>query len=101
MHTYTIHCKAGYATTDEAGNLLEDHVGRHYVRSNIDVAAGTWRILGIGKRAHSAHLVSLADAANGADIGQGWIHDLDHGSHRMWCNPSSRRATRVTRRNED
>jgi hypothetical protein len=57
---------------------------------------GGWRILGITRRYHSApfRMVSLADAANGADVGHGIVHDLDHGTHRVW---GSRRLASVRR----
>lgn len=63
---------------------------------NMDFAAlGTWKILGFTKRHHSREIISLAEAANGADLGQGWVHDLDHGTHRIWCQPSNHRAVSV------
>jgi hypothetical protein len=57
--------------------------------------AHRWHITGFGTRPNSGHLVSVEDAANGADIGQGWVHDLDHGTHRMWASPSTQRAASV------
>jgi hypothetical protein len=27
----------------------------------------------------------------GANIGQGWVHDLDHGTHRIWGSPTGHR----------
>ena len=52
-----------------------------------------WRIIGFTTR-HNAHrIISLTDAANGEDIGQGWVHDYDHGTRRMWG--TSRRAVSV------
>lgn len=57
--------------------------------------SGQWLILGFTKRHHSARMVSLAAAAAGADIGQGWVHDLDHGHRRMWAMPTDRRAKAV------
>lgn len=91
---YRIDLKIGYILTDDAGNIIEDHSdGRHYTRA----ADPSWRIVGIGKRAHSQCLVTLPAAAYGADIGHGWIHDCDHGTRRMWVGPRSKRAIRVTR----
>ncbi len=52
-----------------------------------------WKILGFGKRVHSNHLVTLSQAANGIDFGQGWVHDLDHGTHRMWGSAGKRLAS--------
>lgn len=46
--------------------------------------SGKWVILGFGKRYHSRSLVSLQEAVSGEDIGHGIIHDLDHGTHRVW-----------------
>ncbi len=54
-----------------------------------------WRIIGFTRRHHSARIISLAAAAGGEDIGQGWVHDIDHGTHRMWCMPKSQRAVKV------
>jgi hypothetical protein len=58
---------------------------------------GTWKILGITKRFNSHKIISLAEAADGADLGQGWVHDLDHGSYRVWRQPSNRRVVSVRR----
>ena len=53
--------------------------------------SGEWIVLGFTTR-HNAHrIISLADALAGANIGQGWVHDLDHGTHRMWGSPTGRR----------
>ena len=90
---YRITCKLGYVITDDNGNIAEDHVGRDYVRTPDE----SWRIVGISRRHHSRDLISLATAANGADIGQGWIHDIDHGTRRMWGMPTYRRAVKVER----
>jgi len=95
MPGYRITCKQGYVLTDLAGNIAEDHVGRDYVR----VPANDWRIVGIATRANSQRVISLAAAADGESIGQGWIHDLDHGTRRMWGHPSYRRAIKVERIN--
>lgn len=56
-----------------------------------------WRIVGFSRRHHSRQIISLEDAANGADLGQGWVHDIDHGTRRMWGMPRNRRAVRVER----
>lgn len=55
----------------------------------------SWRILGFSTRHNANRIISLAEAAAGASIGQGWVHDLDHGTHRMWGSPSWRRAAKV------
>ena len=90
---YRIECKLGYVITDDAGNITEDHCGRHYTR----VADPSWCIVGFTRRHHSRHMITLAEAANGADFGQGWVHDVDHGTRRMWGMPAYRRAVKVTR----
>lgn len=59
--------------------------------------SGKWIILGATTRWNARHIVTLAELADGADFGQGWIHDLDHGTHRVWGNPSSRRLKSVYR----
>jgi hypothetical protein len=67
--------------------------------SGWDYAHG-WHIIGFGTRANSRHLVSLDEAADGVDTGQGWVHDLDHGTRRMWAGggePSSERLASLTR----
>lgn len=91
---YRITLKVGYVLTDDHGNIAEDHsAGRSYVRT----PDPSWRILGFTTRAHAHRLITLAEAADGANIGQGWIHDFDHGARRMWAMPRSNRAVRVTR----
>lgn len=92
---YIMWTHAGAYVLAEDGTILYDQV-RHY-RSY----SGQWRIIGISKRHHSHDMVSLEDAANGANIGQGWVHDLDHGTHRMWAMPKDRRATSVVRASAD
>ena len=56
-----------------------------------------WHVLGFGTRANSRRIVTLDEAADGAETGQGWVHDLDHGTHRMWGSPSDRRLASITR----
>jgi hypothetical protein len=46
--------------------------------------SGKWIIKGFSKRHHSRQIIPLADALAGEDVGQGWVHDLDHGMPRMW-----------------
>jgi hypothetical protein len=88
---YRITCKSGYVITDDEGRIMEDHVGRHYVCAPHD----GWRIIGFTRRHHSAQIIGLTAAAHGADIGQGWVHDIDHGTRRMWAMPKDRRAVKV------
>jgi hypothetical protein len=92
MMKYKITLKNGHVyTCAEDGNVLH--------RTDVDPGGQgpyrDWRILGFSKRHNSRNLVSLTDAARGTDIGQGWVHDLDHGTHRMWGHPSGNRAVSV------
>lgn len=58
--------------------------------------SGRWVILGAATR-HNAHaIVSVADIARDGIPGQGWIHDLDHGTHRVWGNERMRSLRKVT-----
>jgi len=57
-----------------------------------------WRIIGFTTRHNARRLITLQEAADGMPIGQGWVHDLDHGTHRMWAMPLYRRAVRVIRK---
>ncbi len=85
----------GWMYTDLAGNVIRDvDLGRDYQRE----PTPDWQITGITRRLHSRHAVSLEDAANGADIGHGLIHDIDHGTRRMWASPTGRRAVKVEKR---
>jgi hypothetical protein len=58
-----------------------------------------WRILGVTTRHHAGdhRIVPLESIIEGAPIGQGWVHDVDHGYHRMWGSPSNRKMRRLTR----
>lgn len=58
-----------------------------------------WRILGFLKRANSGLdlMVSLPDAANGADIGHGYVVDWDHGYTRVWMGGKHDRAWMIKR----
>lgn len=89
---YVIYLKNGsHFVTDEAGNILFD--GDRKMSFPPD---GAWKILGFARR-HNAHSiqVTLREAADGADLGQGWVFDRDHGTTRMWGMPAYRRAVRV------
>ncbi len=89
---YGIHLKSGYVDTDSRGRITYDS-RRNYSCEPHD----GWLILGISTRHNSNCIVSLERAANGESIGQGWIHDLDHGTHRIWGMPKTDRAVRVER----
>lgn len=46
-----------------------------------------WVILGTSTRHNAHHVNRLADvAADAGLLGQGWVHDVDHGQRRMWGN---------------
>lgn len=55
--------------------------------------SGKWVIVGFKKRLHSARTITLAEALQGADVGQGWVVDLDHGTLRLWGGAGRRLAT--------
>ena len=57
----------------------------------------TWRILGFSTRHHARRVITLPEAADGAELGQGWVHDLDHGTHRLWGMPVTKRVVKVWR----
>lgn len=65
---------------------------RGYVGNYPDPLRGssTWRVLGLGKRHHSSEVQTLNQIAKlnaparKAAIGQGWVHDEDHKTHRVW-----------------
>src|SRR5689334_20201957 len=46
--------------------------------------SGKWTILGATTRHLARRIVPLADIARDGVPGQGWLHDLDHGTHRLW-----------------
>lgn len=75
--------------------------GRVLHRSDVDPAGQgpyqDWHVLGFLTRFHSRERVSLADAANGAWIGQGWVMVRDHGTLRTWAHPSNRRCASIVR----
>ena len=95
MRGFRITLKSGYVETDDQGRIVHDYsAGRNYRCEPHD----EWRIVGIATRHHSIRVSTLDDcAADPRLIGQGWIHDLDHGTRRMWAMPTSRRAVRVER----
>jgi hypothetical protein len=79
-------------TTGDRYTLADD--GSVVARSNGPKGwdySGKWVIVGF-KRRHNAHAtISLADALAGADTGQGWVVDLDHGHLRVWGGPANGR----------
>lgn len=52
-----------------------------------------WRIVGFRTRHNALRVITLRETADGANIGQGWVVDWDHGTYRMWGSPSDHRAT--------
>jgi len=87
---YRLWIKGGwYFILAEDGTILFDS------ERNYTSTSGEWKIIGIATRHNSHRLVSLKAAANGEPIGQGWVHDLDHGTHRMWGMPKHHRAVNV------
>lgn len=46
--------------------------------------SGKWLIVGFKRRHHSRETITLDAALGGADTGQGWVIDRDHGTLRMW-----------------
>lgn len=87
---YRITLKNGHVyTTDDHGNVISRTDGpRNWPYSN-------WRIIGFTTRHNARRIVSLADAVNGAPCGQGWIHDIDHGTRRMWAHPTTQRLRSI------
>lgn len=93
MDGYRIRMKSGHIDTDSEGRVIHDACGRDYRCKPHD----GWRITGIATRLNARFSVALKDAANGVKIGQGWVRDLDHGTHRLWISPPDRRAVWVER----
>lgn len=93
--TYRLYCKVGYFDLATDGTILYDSSRDYYPDS------GEWRVLGFGTRFNSRHVVPLAEAADGATIGHGFVHDMDHGTHRTWMMPRDRRAVSVKRLQEE
>lgn len=85
-------------TTTRGNRYVLDDEGYVLARSDgprgWDYARG-WRITGIAKRWHSAVSVKLAAIVAGADRGQGWIRDWDHGTYRAWGGERMRSLTHV------
>ena len=94
MTGYRLTLKSGaYVVTRADGSIRYDSE-RHYLRE----ATPDWRIIGIGSRFNSRQLATLAECADTPTrIGQGWVHDYDHGARRVWCMPKHRRVVRVER----
>jgi hypothetical protein len=59
--------------------------------------SGKWIITGFSTRFNSRAIIPLESVLRGAPVGHGFIHDLDHGTRRMWANPTGRRLARLER----
>ena len=88
---YILYCKCGYFELAQDGTILYDS------NRNYHSTSGHWKVLGFATRYNSSSYVTLQAAANGVPIGQGWVYDIDHGTHRMWASPSHLRAISVSR----
>lgn len=88
--TYTMVLKSGAVwKLGDDGRVLYDG------DRNMGPFSEKWRVIGFSTR-HNAHrVISLQEAAEGEPIGQGWVHDMDHGTHRLWGHPSDRRAVSI------
>lgn len=90
--TYRMETKGhDYYLLAEDGGILRDG------SRGMEFSGENWKIIGFTTRHNSSHIITLQEAIDGASIGQGWVHDLDHGAHRMWAAPSTRRAVSITR----
>jgi citrate lyase beta subunit len=49
-----------------------------------------WQILGATTRRNAHYIIPLKDIVDGADFGQGWVQDIDHGTRRMWAGHPGR-----------
>lgn len=78
-----------YYLLDQDGGILRDG------SRGMEFSGENWKIIGLTTRFNSSHIITLQEAINGVNIGQGWVHDLDHGTHRMWGSPSTRRAIKI------
>ena len=54
--------------------------------------SGKWIVRGFLTRWNSSTIVPLSDALDGADIGHGYVVDLDHGTTRTWGTGSRVRS---------
>lgn len=59
--------------------------------------SGQWRIIGFTRRSNAHQIITLQEVLAGENFGQGWIHDVDHGTRRMWGHPTGRRLARLDR----
>jgi hypothetical protein len=79
-------------TNDGALYQLDDE-GAVVARSNGPKGwnySGKWIIRGFLRRWNSSVMVPLDDALDGADIGHGYVVDVDHGTWRVWMGAGSR-----------
>lgn len=81
-------------TTTTGVRFTLDDDGRVTARSNGPSGwdySGKWRIVGFRTRLHAHRVISLSEAIAGADVGQGWVVDDDHGTIRTWAGPANGR----------
>lgn len=57
--------------------------------------SGKWVIVGFTKRHHSRAVLPLDAVLKGGDVGQGWVHDLDHGTRRVWGTERLRSLVKI------
>ncbi len=89
----------GYTMTTTRGNTYTlDQDGKVTARSNGPKGwqySGQWIILGAATRHHANRWATLEQIIQTGNIpGQGWIHDLDHGTHRVWGMERMKQLTR-------
>lgn len=77
---------------DDNGNVLDRSDGPRGWNYS-----GRWTIIGFLRRWNSRKMIPLQAALNGADIGHGYVVDLDGGSMRVWMSPSNHRVSRLER----
>ena len=91
--------EASYAVETARATYYLDADGAVIARTNGPRGwsySGAWTILGSARRWNSGYIVRLSDAADGADIGHGFVCDLDHGTRRRWGNERAQRVRRAT-----
>lgn len=92
MYCMTVKNGAYYYLTENGGILWDGTRDMAF-----EAPHDSWRVIGFTTRHNGNRIITLAEAANGEDIGQGWVHDLDHGTHRMWAMPKYLRARKIIR----
>lgn len=96
---FVITLKAGarFYCADDGGIIFDGE--RKYASSG----SRSWAILGFSRRWNANYMIPLAEIADmpaeeqAKALGHGIVHDLDHGTHRIWGSPSGNRAVKVER----